>query len=269
MQSKDELGDRMKLYESVETARKFDPKLPVYARIDGRGFSKFTRNMTRPFDRRMTVCMIETTRYLVDKTHAAAGYVQSDEISLVWDGSDENSRLFFDGKLQKSCSVLASMSAARFAVAYADQFDQMSQEYPHFDCRILQMPSRGEAVNMMLWRELDARKNAVSMAARHFFSHKELHGRSGKEMTQMMLDQGQAMHDYPVCFTRGTWLKRVVEDRVLTEDEMQRIPAKHRPAAGTVFTRSSVEVVDMPPFVEVINREAVVFDHASPCTAAV
>lgn len=41
-------GDRMKTYESIETGRKFIPLLPVYARIDGRCFSKFTRDMDRP-----------------------------------------------------------------------------------------------------------------------------------------------------------------------------------------------------------------------------
>ena len=31
----DDLGDRMKAYEAVETARTLDPALPIYARIDG------------------------------------------------------------------------------------------------------------------------------------------------------------------------------------------------------------------------------------------
>ena len=39
----DEFGDRMKAYEAVETSRAFDPALPIYARIDGRAFSAFTR----------------------------------------------------------------------------------------------------------------------------------------------------------------------------------------------------------------------------------
>ena len=78
MTTKDALGDRMKSYEAVETHRRFDSTLPVYARIDGRGFSKFTKDMNRPYDLRMTNTMIGVTKYLVDKTHAACGYVQSD-----------------------------------------------------------------------------------------------------------------------------------------------------------------------------------------------
>lgn len=268
MISKDELGDRMKSYESIETDRRFDPTLPVYARIDGRGFSRFTRGMERPFDQRMTDAMIDTTRYLVEKTHATVGYVQSDEISLVWPDSVANNGLFFAGKIQKSCSVLASMAAARFAVAYAQRFGEMSELCPHFDCRIVQMPGRTEAANMMLWRELDARKNAVSMAARHHFSHRELQGKSSADMIQMMDAKGVHMGDYPVAFRRGTWLRRISESRMLTSEELARIPVQHQALANTMLVRSSVKVVDMPTFVTVTNREDVVFGEADPIASA-
>jgi len=66
----DDLGDRLKAYEAHETARKLIPGIPIYARIDGRSFSKFTRDMERPFDPRMTAAMVETVKYLVDKSGA-------------------------------------------------------------------------------------------------------------------------------------------------------------------------------------------------------
>jgi len=66
----DDLGDRMKSYESQECDRKFLPGLPVYARIDGRNFSRFTKNMTRPYDERMSRAMVATASALVEKTHA-------------------------------------------------------------------------------------------------------------------------------------------------------------------------------------------------------
>ena len=254
----------MKSYELAETGRRFDPTLPIYARIDGRGFSRFTRNMQRPFDPRMTRCMIETTKHLVDKTHAEVGYVQSDEISLVWSACGEQSDRFFSGKIQKMCSVLASMAAARFAVEYAREFGEISLDFPHFDCRVISMPSITEATNMLLWREMDARKNAISMAARHFFSHRELQGKNTKEMTEMMLTKGQRMEDYPTSFTRGTWIKRMTEMRELNHDEMSAIPEKHRPVPGTLVERSKLDTISMPPFNGVSNRENVVFGNEQP-----
>lgn len=266
MTTKDALGDRMKSYEAVETHRRFDSTLPVYARIDGRGFSKFTKDMNRPYDLRMTNTMIGVTKYLVDKTHAACGYVQSDEISLVWDGSETNSKHFFDGKIQKACSVLASMAAAKFATEYFMNFNMWSFDHPHFDCRVIQMPSRTEAVNMLLWRSLDAQKNSVSMLARHHFSHKALQGKSCVEMLVMLEDINVHMKDQPTAFSKGTWLQRVVENRELTDAELEVIPIKHRPAPGTIIQRSSIQNIDMPNFVEVTNRDEVIFDQAVPVT---
>ena len=80
----DSLGDRMKGYEMAAEGGRLDVRLPVYARIDGRSFSKFTHGLERPFDQRMSRAMIETTKGLVDRTHARIGYTQSDEISLVY-----------------------------------------------------------------------------------------------------------------------------------------------------------------------------------------
>lgn len=111
----DDFGNRMKAYEAVEAARKLDSQLPIYARIDGRAFSTFTRGMQRPFDPAMTTAMIETAKHLLHATHARIGYTQSDEISLVWLADSPQSDVFFSGKVHKMVSVLASMAAAKFA----------------------------------------------------------------------------------------------------------------------------------------------------------
>jgi tRNA(His) guanylyltransferase len=105
----DDLGDRMKMLEAQERSRRFLHGLPIYARIDGRGFSKFTKGMERPYDRRMSDAMVGTTKVLVEQTHATIGYVQSDEISLVWIPT-ENGHGWFDGKTMKMTSVLAGLA---------------------------------------------------------------------------------------------------------------------------------------------------------------
>ena len=264
----DDLGDRMKFYEGFETDRKFLPMLPVYARIDGRSFSNLTRNMFRPYDERMTNAMIETTKRLVDQTHARIGYVQSDEISLVWLAEEYSSSIFFDGKIQKMCSTLASMAAAEFMWAVLTSPDEDFRKYaakcPHFDARVCQLPNKMEAANMMLWRNLDATKNAVSQAARSFYSHKELENKSGPEMQEMMFQKGQNFNDYPNFFKRGTWARRVLIEREFTPEELVNIPENYRPAPGTLVKRSVMKAFDLPKFNSVLNRVAVIFDGADP-----
>lgn len=60
------------------------------ARIDGNCFSAFTKGLRRPFDERFVDLMVETTKFLVDKSEAQLAYCQSDEITLFWFLNKEN-----------------------------------------------------------------------------------------------------------------------------------------------------------------------------------
>lgn len=250
----DEFGDRMKEYEAVETSRRLDVHLPIYARIDGRTFSTFTRGMARPYDPAMTSAMIQTAAYLVEETHARIAYTQSDEISLIWLADAPQSDIFFSGKTMKMASVLASMSAAKFARVCPVGFED---KMPHFDARVFQLPSRTEAANAILWRAMDARKNAIQAVAQNHFSPRQLHEKGQKDMLAMLAEIAVDFEAYPSEFKRGTFLQRQTAPRPLTPVELARIPPAHRPS-GPVM-RSSVERLELPPFNEVLDREAIIF----------
>lgn len=259
MKDADEFGARMKAYEAAETERRLDPHLPIYARIDGRAFSNFTRGMERPFDLRMTEAMVETTKHLVHETHARIGYTQSDEISLVWLAESAESDIFFSGKVQKMASVIASMAAAKFARICPHGFED---RLPHFDARVFQLPSREEAANAFLWRAMDARKNAISMVAQSEFSHRHLYQKGQADMLAMLAEAGIDFETYPSSFRRGSFVRREVVTRPLTDEELTRIPERHRPTG--LVERNHMAVLNMPPFNKVANRAAVIFDAAEP-----
>ncbi len=257
----------MKAYEAAETERYFMPLLPIYARIDGRCFSSFTQGMKRPYDERITRAMVETTKHLVEETRARIGYTQSDEISLVWQQERYDSEVFFTGKIHKLASVLAAIASVKFnhfCLADDSLRDRTLKLMPVFDCRVFQLPNRTEAANAFLWREKDATKNAISMAARSFYSHKALHGKSSSEMQEMIFQRGQNFNDYPAFFKRGTFVRRITEQRTFTPEELARIPEKHQPSPETLIMRSRVVELEMPVFTKVLNREAVIFDGAPP-----
>jgi tRNA(His) 5'-end guanylyltransferase len=266
--TQDALGDRMKMLEDQETGRRFLPGLPIYARIDGRGFSKFTRGMQRPYDPRMSAAMVGATKVLVEQTQATIGYVQSDEISLVWIPT-EHGHGWFDGKVMKMTSVLAGLASSAFISLMFQHFEEaevnnLMARLPHFDARVISVPSLIEAANMLLWRNLDSTKNSLSMAASHYYSHKQLHGKNGSDKHEMLFEKGVNFNLYPYFFKRGTWIKRVVEDRELSQAELDRIPEHNRPVPGTVVTRSRVEAYDLPPLNKVSNRVDVLFKGAQP-----
>ena len=259
MKDNDDLGRRMKAYEAVETERRLDPWLPIYARIDGRSFSSFTKGMDRPFDARMTTAMIETTKHLVHETDARIGYTQSDEISLVWLSGTPESDIIFSGRIQKLVSVLASMAAAKFATVCPVGFEH---KLPHFDCRLFQLPTKEEAANALLWRAMDARKNAISMVAQSHFPHEKLQGKDQKTMLGMLNEIGIQFDEFSDAFRRGSFIQRFAIERTLTADELANIPKEHRPT-GPVM-RQEMRIIDMPPFNRVTNRVEVIFDGKAP-----
>lgn len=272
-EEKDALGDRMKGFEAVETERRLTGHNPIYVRLDGRGFSKFTRGMKRPFDEMMSKAMIETTRYLVAETHARIGYTQSDEISLTYwlDPEDgvtiSEKQSLFDGKLQKLTSVLAGMASSYFTrlcltSEYLHRF--ADARLPHFDARVFELPSIEEGANAFLWRALDAKKNSISMAAHDVFSHKSLQGVTGREKVVMLAERGIDWDAYPNFFKYGTFLRRTLIERPIPENERMVIPEAHRPAPGTLVWRSAVRDLGIGDFLEVTNRAAMIYHGEAP-----
>ena len=239
----DELGDKMKRFEMMEAGRLLMPGLPIVARLDGRAFHTFTRGLERPYDARMSRMMIETTRYLVRKEHADIGYTQSDEITLVWLPKEE---LPFGGRVQKLCSILPSMAAAVFNHYMLEFMPEKKEAFPCFDCRVWQVPSVETVLEVLRWREMDATKNSVTMAASKYYSHTELHGKGRADQHEMLHAKGVNWNDYPDFFKKGSYLKRIAVRRELTQEELSRIPEAHRPTSPV--WRTEVLEMELPPF---------------------
>lgn len=265
----DDLGDRMKAYELAEAGRRFLPRVPILARIDGRSFSRWTRTLRRPFDERFSAAMIATARYLLDQSGARVAYVQSDEISLVLLSEDPKQSVFFDGRVQKLTSVLASLAAARFALAVRDLLPERADDPAAFDCRAWVVPSRDEAVNTLLWRENDARKNSLSMAARAHHPPGALTGKRAPELHDLLHQVGVNWNDYPAHFKRGTYLQRRTVRRRFSAEELASLPERHeaRQDPALEVERSEILELDLPALSKVVNRVEVLLDGADPVLA--
>ncbi len=265
MNARDEFGDRMKLYEAQETGRYFMPLAPLYARLDGKSFHTFTKGMGRPYDYNFACVMSEVTRYLVQETGAILGYTQSDEISLAWLQEDIKSQMMFNRRIFKLTSVLAGMASSKFAILGMSVWsERVMRQTPCFDARVYCLPSEVELANCFLWREQDASKNAISMAAQAQYSHKELHQKSGPDKRAMLLEKGIDFEAYPAFFRRGRYLRRELRMVPLPEEARLRIPDGKRPPAGHLVQRSSIEVADLPPLGSLTNRCDVLFRGALP-----
>lgn len=259
---KDELGDRMKMYESRDAGARFMPMLPILARVDGRGFSRFTRGMKRPFDPAMSECMALTAEFLVHETGARIGYTQSDEITLAWYSPASKSQVWFDGRIAKMTSQLAAIATLHFYRLVETRLPDFKDRLPTFDARLWNVPNLEEATNVFLWREWDATKNSISMAASEFYSHRELMDKNGKEKQEMLFQKGVNWNDYPVHFKRGIYIGRKITKTPFTADEIEKLPPKHdaRKNPDLIIERSVVERLFLPPLASVPNRVEVLFN---------
>jgi len=194
----------------------------ILLRIDGKAFHSYTKGLKRPFDSDLSDDMDETTKYLCENIQGAKiGYVQSDEISiLITDYDTLDTSPWFDNNLQKMCSISASLATAKFNQLrilrksemvlsgipdlWVSNTDIRSTKMAMFDSRVFIIPEAEEVVNYFIWRQQDATRNSVSMAAQSMFSHKQLQGKSGSVMQDMMfIEKGVNWNDYPARFKRG------------------------------------------------------------------
>lgn len=265
--TKDSLGDRMKWYEKRYTPSLM-PLVPVIARIDGRAFHTFTRGLPRPYDERLSKLFVETTKHLVSETNACCGYTQSDEISLVWYTNSPESEIFFGGKLSKMLSVVCSLATGYFNQQLSRFIPERSNTLAIFDNRVFEVPSLTEAANYFVWREQDATRNSVSMAARSVYSHNECHSKNSSELQEMLFQKGINWNDHPRFFKRGTYVRRREVQRAFTPDELANLPPKHaaRTNPDLSIRRTVVMEEDFPPLTQIKNRAGVILLGEDPIT---
>ena len=255
----------MKEYEGM-TETRLMPLLPTFARVDGRAFHSFTRGMKRPYDERMSTAMTKAARWLAKETNARMSYTQSDEITLTWLSSDRKSQIWFDGRHSKMVSQIAALATLIFYRACVEIMPEYAEKLPSFDARVWQVPNVSEGANVFLWREWDATKNSISMAAHSVYSDKQLHGKNSSDKQEMLFQKGINWNDYPAFFRRGTYIQRRSVVRPFTTEEMDKLPPKHeaRTNPGLTVERSEWRVLELPPLGQIVNREAVIFEGAEP-----
>lgn len=173
-------------------------------RVDGKGFSKYTKKLDKPFDAEFTQDMQETARYLAENIDGAVlAYTQSDEISVVFsDLAGVNTDWWFGGQTQKIVSITAAMATAKFNNL------RPSGDVALFDARVHHLADL-EAVRAYLeWRQGDAIKNSVSMLASHHFSHKSLDKLSTYGRIRKLDEIGVNYHHVAPWIREGSLIRR-------------------------------------------------------------
>ena len=149
----DDLDTKMRVFETAADMCVL-PGLYMVARIDGRSFTRLTRethHFEAPYDLRFRDYMVATVEHLMQcGFRVIYGYTQSDEISLLF----HHDEAAFQRKMRKYNSILAGEASAKFSLLLGD--------LAAFDCRISQLPTEDLMVDYFRWRNEDAHRNALN-----------------------------------------------------------------------------------------------------------
>lgn len=232
------LGDRMKAYEAVHRAV-LPRRTYTLLRLDGRSFHSYLRGCERPFDEGFMADMDAVAEALCAEVSGAAfAYTQSDEISLlVTDFAALGTQPWFGGVVAKVLSVSASLATAVLN-------ERRPGKRALFDARVFTMADPVEVANYFLWRQRDAVRNSISMAAQARFSHKRLHGVSSGGMQELLFTEaGINWNDYPAGCKRGRVTVRQVGER-----PVEYVDKRTQETVTTTAVRSWWETTAAPNF---------------------
>ncbi len=149
----DDLDAKMRVYETAQD-RCMVPGMYIVARIDGRGFTRLTKErhpFEAPFDERFRDYMVATLQHLMQcGFNVIYGYTESDEMSLLFHIEETA----FSRKTRKYISILSGEASAKFSTLLGD--------IGTFDCRLSELPNRQLVVDYFRWRNEDAHRNALN-----------------------------------------------------------------------------------------------------------
>lgn len=213
------LSDRMKEYEKCYNFR-IQKRIPIIIRVDGRKFSKLTKkfNIQKPFDTTFNNVMINTAKDVANEiSGCVCSYIQSDEISfVVRTDSSLNFDPFFGNRIQKICSVTASMVTSYFMKHFLNNFSKSI--ILSFDARVYTLPNLSEVVNYLTWRQNDATRNSILNATYYEVSktfgrkttRSMMHGLKSKNLQELLFQKtGLNWNNYNERFKRGSLVKRL------------------------------------------------------------
>jgi tRNA(His) 5'-end guanylyltransferase len=231
------LGDRMKRYEAVQRAV-LPRRTYTLLRVDGRAFHTYLRGCQKPFDTAFMTDMDAVAEALcAEITGSVFAYTQSDEISiLITDFASEHTEPWFGGVIAKQLSISAALATA--------VLNERRPGRALFDARVFTIADPVEVANYFLWRQRDAVRNSISMAAQAHFSHKRLHGVNSGGMQELLFTEaGVNWNDYPDGCKRGR-----VTVRRTGERPVEYVDRRSGESVSTTAVRSWWETSAAPHF---------------------
>jgi tRNA(His) guanylyltransferase len=212
------LADRINSYQ-ITSDFKLLPRLPIIISVNGRGFSKLTSLLDKPYDEKLAECFLSTMlRLCSDIEGVVFAFAHNDEIVLVLRNDQHPDTLpWFDNKIQKIVSISSSIATVHFnQCATAVDLNLMGEGL--FTSQVYVVPNIVEAINSLVFKQQHNFHTSIQFA-----SFYELLKKYNKDEIKQMLmglsidERIDLLHQeceidfnlYPMAFRRGVGCYKV------------------------------------------------------------
>lgn len=203
-------------------------RIPVVVRVDGKGFSKYTKLMKvkRPFDEVLSNAMVQSALKVASKIEGCVfSYTQSDEASFILlNDQSLEATPWLGNRVQKIISIVSSMFSVSFNAL-------MTERPAYFDARVFAVPNITEATNYLISRQNDCTRNSIQLAARYEVAGKlgknttlkQLNGLNTKQQQEFLFKEtGINWNDYPNKFKRGVGIYKETFEKDIDGEKVLR-----------------------------------------------
>jgi tRNA(His) guanylyltransferase len=206
------LKDRIDSYREASDYKLLN-RLPIIICVNGRSFAKNTSLIDKPYCSKFAECILSTTLRLCSEIDGSLfAYQHGDEIVIVA-RNDQNpdTSPWYDNKLQKICSVTASIASLHFnACASAIGLNLGGDSV--FTSQTFVVPNIMEATNTMIYKQQQNFHSSIQSACFYELLKKYdknnikemLNGLSLDEKIDLLNQEcGIDFNEYPLPFRRG------------------------------------------------------------------
>ena len=206
------LVDRIKRHQAQSDHKLMD-RLPIVICINGRAFTKVTQLLDKPYCSKLAECLISTTLYLCQAVEGALfAFQHNDEIVIIArNDQTRETEPWYDNKIQKICSVTASLAAAHFnKCATALQLDLTGD--PVFTSQVFTVPDVSEAIQTLVYKQQQNFHTSIQSACLYELLKKYNKDAIKDMLTGLSIDEkvdllsqecGVDFNSYPISFRRG------------------------------------------------------------------
>lgn len=147
------LKDRINSYQEASDYKLLG-RLPLIICVNGRGFSKTTELLDKPYCPKFAECILSTTLRLCSEIEGAFfAYQFNDEIVIVTrNDQGPETTPWYDNRVQKINSIVSSIASVHFNNC-ANTVGLNLVGEPFFTAQIFAVPNIAEAINSIIYKQ--------------------------------------------------------------------------------------------------------------------